>query len=80
MSDIFDNCAHPVFGRKLAVTPQGLNQTLFAELLSVIIAGFGDAIGIKRKRISGKELAFTYYAIPYREETQHSAGRMESFD
>ena len=65
-------------GRTFAVTLEGVEQSLFAELLVGGIVGFGDAVGIEGKGVTWAELALSNLAIPILENTQHGGGGIEA--
>jgi len=50
---------------------QGFDQALFSEFLIRRVVRFGYAVGVKRERVSWMKLAFSNFAIPFLEDTQH---------
>src|SRR5258708_31636531 len=59
---------------------QGFDEALFAELIVVRVVGLGDAIGVKGERVARVDLAFTDFAIPILENSQHRGGSVEALD
>src|SRR5258708_2395825 len=58
---------------------QGFDQALFAELLVGGVVGFGDAVGVEGEGVSRVKLAFSNFAFPILEDSQHRGGGIESF-
>jgi hypothetical protein len=54
---------------KLAMPPQQVDQPLFAKLFSGAVAGFRDAVGVERERVSVTEFAFGDRAFPIFEQS-----------
>ena len=52
-ADFVDYCGEQFAGRERAVTAQGRDQALFAKFLEDVIEGFGDAVGVKGKSVTG---------------------------
>src|SRR5215813_6784778 len=64
VSDVRKDRFHALLWRELAMASQHFDQMPFSELLSISIAGFGYAVGIECKGVSGEELAFADRAVP----------------
>ncbi len=68
--DLLDDGCEGVAGRHCLVLLQDLDQSLFAELFSRRVEGFGYAVGVESQRVAGGELAFLDWRIPFFEETE----------
>src|ERR1700757_1083436 len=53
---------------------QRFNQALLAKFLSVLVTGFGDAIGVKHENVAGREPLLSHRAIPLSEQPEQRAG------
>ena len=54
--------------------PGGLQQTIFAKFLSLIIQSFRNTIGVKDNRVAWSQYPFFHRAIPALEQAHHRAG------
>ena len=66
--------------RQFTISLQCGDQPLFAEFFVGVVEGFGDAVGVKSKGITGIELALTQRAIPIFEEAEHSCSGAKTID
>src|SRR5215467_11364579 len=65
--------------RQCTMSPQRFDQPLLSELLSCIVKGFSDAIGVECQGVSWPESAFFDCAIPFFEESHRCASGIEPF-
>ena len=66
--DPIQDCTEQGLARQLPVLLQGLNQARFAKFFASLVAGFGDAIGVKSKNVTGSEVLLAYGAVPFPEQ------------
>src|SRR5882762_3053384 len=77
--NLSNNRVHRALRRKPAIAPQRFNQAPFAEFLLLRVVGFGDAISVKRERVSSAKPALANRAIPFLEDPQHGRRGLEPF-
>src|SRR5260370_37894465 len=57
---------------------ESFDEALFAKLLVVGVVGFGDAVGVEGECVAWVKLAFSNFAIPILEDTQHGGCGVEA--
>jgi hypothetical protein len=80
LADFADDGGEKVIGGKGTVSAQGSHEAVFAEFIARVVEGFGDAVGVKGKRIARKELRFADGAIPFLEHPEDCGRRVEPLE
>jgi len=78
--DFIDDGGQGRLRRGSAMALEGIDEALFAELFVGGVAGFGDAVGVEGEGIAWAKLAFSNFAIPILENSQHGSGGLEALD
>jgi CRP-like cAMP-binding protein len=50
------NCGQQSLARQVPMLLKRFNEAALAKFLSLLVAGFGDAIGVQRKHVTGKKI------------------------
>ena len=58
------DCSQQSLARQVPMLLKRFNQTPLAKFLSSLVTGFGDAIGVERKHVPGKELSAPAWSNP----------------
>src|SRR5215472_12383316 len=58
------DCGQQILARQFPMLPEQFGQASLAKLFSQFVTGFGNAIGVKREHITGKEYLLSHRAIP----------------
>jgi hypothetical protein len=75
--DFVDDGCEQGLRREGAVAAQGSDQAIFSKFFAGIVEGFGDAVGVERKGVTGKELALSDLAVPLLEDAENRGGGFE---
>src|ERR1700735_4234870 len=62
------------------MAPQGFSEAPLSKFFSGLVEGFCDAVGVEGNRVTGEKAAVGDRAIPFPEEAQNGAGRVQLFD
>ena len=71
------DCGQQSLARQVPMLLKRFNQAALAKFLSLLVTGFGDAIGVKRKHVPGRKLLLPHRAIPLSEQSEQRAGGLE---
>src|SRR5271166_291124 len=77
--DISNNRSNQNRRRLLTMSSQGFDKALLSEFLSCRVERFGYAVGVECECVSGGEWTLSGRALPFLEEAQHGARRVEPF-
>src|SRR5215471_6978284 len=73
-SNLICSCCQQLRYGLLTMLADGFQQTLFAKFLSVTIQSFGNTIRVEQDGVAWSQFAFVDHALPFLEQTHHSAG------
>ena len=62
------------------MTPQRIDQALFAEFFVRVVERLGDSVGIDRQDVPRAEGSFLYQAIPVAERAQYRCRGLETVE
>src|SRR5260370_38369435 len=51
-----------------------MEEAWLTEFLAIVVEGFGDAVGVEGEEVTGRELAFADFAIPFFENAEDGRG------
>src|SRR6478752_6885862 len=71
------DCGQQSLARQISMLLKRFNQTALAKFLSLLVTGFGDAIGVERKHVPRRKLLLPHRAIPLSEHSEQCAGGLE---
>src|SRR5258708_35259606 len=71
------DCGQQSLARQIPMLLKRFNQAALAKFLSLLVTGFSDPIGVKRKHVAGKKLLLPHRAIPLAEQSEQHAGGLE---
>src|SRR5260370_7495007 len=55
-----------------------MEEAWLTEFLAIVVEGFGDAVGVEGEEVTGRELAFADFAIPFFENAEDGGGGVEA--
>ena len=67
-------------GRDVTIALDCLNQPILAEFFARRVERLRNSIGVQDERVSVKDVAFFYGALPFLEQSEHGAGGFKPFD
>jgi hypothetical protein len=67
LADVVDDGVEEGLGGLGAMAAEGFDQAGFAVFVAGVVEGFGDAVGVEDKGVSGVDGLFAQFAVPFLE-------------
>src|SRR5215472_2814646 len=75
--DFVHDGGEQVAGGEGAVAAEGSGEALFAKFVAIVVEGFGDAVGVERENVAGRNLGFADLAVPVLKGADDGGGGFE---
>ena len=64
---------------QLTMPPETIDEQFFSKLISGVVAGFSNTVGVERQQISRTKFAIRDGAVPVAKQTEQRSRRLQPF-